>query len=210
LYSGSEAVVTINEKNKVRITQKTNYPFDSVITVTISPDRKEGFPLFVRIPDWASNADVRVNGERIGNQVKNSEYFRIERTWKQKDQVLITFPMELKVHKKTERIGTPQGGPDMYNVSWFALTRGPLVYASSGLIDGKDREKALSLPADRILAYFSETKTPDGFHGPAYELKTPQGEKLLFLPYYEADGRMPGTWRLTWLQNAIDEQTSAE
>ena len=98
----------------------------------------------------------------------------------------------------------------MYNVTWFAVTRGPLVYSANGLVGRKDRERALALPGDKIESLISETSTPSGYDGPAYELKLNNDEKILFLPYYEADGREQGTWRLTWLQNGIDQEGSVE
>ena len=98
----------------------------------------------------------------------------------------------------------------MYNVTWFALTRGPLVYAASVLIGGKDRERAFQFSEEDIGKHFLPGETPEGFKGPAFELKTPQQESLLFLPYFEADGRNSGTWRLTWIQNAIDEVSGGE
>ncbi|MEX1239824.1 MAG: beta-L-arabinofuranosidase domain-containing protein [Cyclobacteriaceae bacterium] len=209
LFSESEGEVTLQNANKVKVAQKTSYPFEGKISVTVAPAKRAQFPLFIRIPEWANTADIMVNGKPAGiADIRSGEYVKVDRMWKQNDHVQISFPMQLRVNKKIERVGTPQGGPDMYNVTWFALTRGPLVYASSGLIGGKDRERALGLPADNMEKLFSETTTPNGSKGPAYELKTAQGEKLLFLPYYEADQRNSGTWRLTWIQNGIDQQSA--
>jgi hypothetical protein len=106
--------------------------------------------------------------------------------------------MQLQVVQKAEHAIVPQGTTDIYRVGWFSLTRGPLVYASNGLIDGVDREKNFRLPATNIESSFK----PAG--GKGYEL-TVQGQKpLLFLPYYEAGGRQAGAWRLTWMQQQID------
>lgn len=211
LYSESEATIQLNSRNKVKVSQKTKYPFDGKITVTVLPARKETFSLYFRIPEWASGTEVTINGVADGiGTVKAGDFLNVERTWKPKDKIEISFPLDLKINTKTERVGTPQGGPDMYNVSWFALTRGPLAYASNGLIGGKDRERALGIPANNMLTSFNAVPAPEGYRGPAYELKTPDGDKLLFLPYFEADGRSPGTWRLTWLQNGVDVETTPE
>lgn len=211
LFSASEATLALNNASEVRVIQKTNYPFEGKISLTMLPRKKEKFPLFIRIPDWATGTEVLVNGKAVGTEtIQGGYFFKLDREWKPKDEVQISFPLEIKVHKKIERVGTPQGGPDMYNVSWFALSRGPLVYAASGLIGGKDRERALDLSADKLETYFSEIQTPKGFQGPAYQLKTGEGENLLFLPYYEADGRTSGTWRLTWIQNGIDQESAPE
>ncbi len=211
LYTESKAKLSLDGTSPIAISQKTNYPFDGIVTVTVSPKKKQTFPLFVRIPGWAAEADITINGKPSGVTRANSgDFVKLDRSWKQGDVVKISFPIELKVERKVERVGTPQGGPDMYNVTWFALTRGPLVYAANGLIGGTDRERSLGVRTDNIAALITETPAQGGYRGPAYQLKTPAGETIVFVPYYEADGRESGTWRLTWLQSGIDQESSGE
>src|SRR5690606_10528283 len=111
--------------------------------------------------------------------------------------------MTLAIHHRTEKADSPQGGPDLFRVRWFALTRGPLVFAANGLIDG-NREKIIELPEQHPETRFTTVEVPEGFRGPAWQLKRTGGEPILFLPYYQAGGRSAGTWRLTWLPNAIN------
>lgn len=210
LYTESQGTVALANKNKVQLSQKTSYPFDGTVTLSVVPEKKQEFPLFIRVPEWAESYTIDINGKPATlAEVKAGAYVTIHRTWKPRDEVKITFPVSMKVHTKVERVGTPQGGPDIYNVTWLALTRGPLVYAASGLIGGTDRERTLGMSAEKLQASLSEVKAPEGFKGPAYELAI-TGEKILFVPYYEADGRASGTWRLTWLQNGIDQESVSE
>lgn len=203
LYTAGELTLPVNKSN-VHVTQTTHYPFEGNIRLTVSSSKKETFPLFVRIPEWISGATIRVNGTpmRLENMEKGS-FFRIDRTWKE-DVVEIEFPMNLVVHRKLERVGAPQGGPDLYQVSWFALSRGPLVYSADGLIGGKDREHAVGLPGTDPEKSFSPVDAPEGVKGPAFRLSANDNAALLFLPYYEADGRQSDAWRLTWIQDQID------
>jgi DUF1680 family protein len=203
-YSQSEGSFTL-PRSVVHLSQKTNYPFDGRIQLAVSPSKKIAFPLFVRIPEWASGAAIRVNGVALGGDAPEAgSFFRIERTWKDNDVVDIEFPVGLQVHRKVERVGAPQGGPDLYRVDWFALTRGPLVYSASGLIDGTDREHAIPLGETDAERQFAPVASPEGTQGPAFELKLADGKPLIFLPYYEADGRQSDAWRLTWIQDEID------
>ena len=211
LYSESEATITLASNNKVMLIQKTRYPFEGVVSLSVVPDKKENFPLLVRVPDWVERYTITINGKPAGvSDVKSGNYVTIDRAWKRGDEIQISFPIDMKVHTKVERVGTPQGGPDIYNVTWLALSRGPLVYAATGLIGGTDRERALGMSADKLSSSLHEVRASDGFRGPAFEFKIPDGEKILFVPYYEADGRSSGTWRLTWLQNGIDQASAAE
>lgn len=202
LFAASEVQFILN-KNKVKVIQKTSYPFSGNIQLTVSAAKKENFPLYVRIPDWADNANIKVNGEPVTEKsIIPGEFYAIQREWNKEDHVEISFPMELRVVSKTEMAGAPQGGRDIYDVSWIALVQGPIVFATNGLINGKDREKTLQLTGHNLEEYFTLSITSSGM--PTYNLKAPDNEGLTLVPYYEAGEGKSGNWRLTWLQNKID------
>jgi DUF1680 family protein len=189
---------------KVRVVQETGYPFEGQIRISLFPEKKSEFPLFVRIPDWASSAEIYINGKPVDSAGLNQgEYFTIRQKWNTGDRIEINFPIELKVSQRREYINAPQGGKAIYATDWFSMSRGPLVFACNGLIYGTDREKTFSLPETNRESCFTPIPAPAGFQGPAYEFQIPGQEPLLFLPYYEAGGRTPGSWRLTWLQYKI-------
>lgn len=205
LFTAGAATVTLNNGNRVSIQQETGYPFEGDISLTVSPQKKEAFPLHIRIPAWADHADIRVNGQAIDTTgFRAGAYFTLNRTWRKGDRVDIVFPMALRLHRKAERTDSPQGGPDLYRVNWFALTRGPLVFAAHGLINN-NREQVVPLSDEDPEKIFTPVEPPEGFDGPAYELTYGKGDRVLFLPYYEAGGREANTWRLTWVQSGIAE-----
>src|SRR6185369_4048025 len=146
LFVESEATLKTGTSNAVRISQKTQYPFDGKIQVFVSPAKSESFPIFVRIPDWVTTAKVTLNGKPWDAQaLVKGAFFRIERTWQAKDVVEFEFPMEIRVFQKTEEAPIPQGGGEIFRVNWLAMAKGPLVYSANGLIDGKDRERTFQL-----------------------------------------------------------------
>lgn len=203
LFTEGEMTMPLGKKT-FKISQKTNYPFDGNIEVKVTGSGKETVPVFVRIPDWATNASININGKAVdASTIKPNEYFKIDRVWKDNDVVAINFPMELKLHQAKEDALVPQGkGEEIYSVNWFALSRGPLVFSANGLIDGKDREKTLSITSSSANDIFTPATNPYGSR-PAFELKS-SGEKLLFVPYYEAGGAKLNNWRLTWIQTKIE------
>lgn len=200
LYTNSEATIVLKSSNKVHITQQTQYPTDGKIILTVSSTKSENFPVFIRIPDWASTVNISVNGKPIDSGLaKSGEFFALRQAWRKGDRIEVNFPMEITVHKKLENSDAPQGGKSIYNVSWFALTKGPLVFAATGLIDGKDREHTFQLTGD-LKSYFIE----EGNSGLQYQFKGDTKQPMIFVPYYRADNQQAGAWRLTWLQNKID------
>ena len=205
LFTESEATVTIGKSNKVDISQKTAYPFDGNIQLTITPSKKESFPIYIRIPDWAKTATIKINNKAVDTgSLKQGEYFILTQNWAAKSNIEINFPFDLTVVQKAEEMDAPQNAGQIYRVNWFAVTRGPLVYAVNSLIDGKDRERALKISPQQATTMLSPAAAPSGVMGPVYELKTPETQPLLFVPYYQAGGMKTGGWRLTWLQSAID------
>jgi DUF1680 family protein len=205
LYTDSEAVIS-SGKGKIRISQRTQYPFDGKIDLTVAPSKKdEAFSLYIRIPDWVNTVTVLVNNKTVdSSSAKKGEYFALNRIWKANDKVEINFPFELRIEQKAEQIDGPQNAHQIYSTSWFALSRGPLVYAANGLIDGKDRERALNIEPSRAIDLFSPVQSGEQSKAPVYQFTTPGIQPLLFVPYYQAGGVTKGGWRLTWLQTKIN------
>ena len=111
----------------------------------------------------------------------------------------------MKFHQKSESAKIPQGKEDIYRINWFALSQGPLVYSSNGLIGGENREMVYSVSSKQLSDLFKPVQVPIGMKGTAYQLALSNQPALLFVPYYEAGGRQAGTWRLTWIQNNFKE-----
>jgi DUF1680 family protein len=204
IYSESTASVVIPGTGKVMIQQNTGYPFDGQVKITLNPAKRFSFKLHLRIPEWAKSSAISINGQSIDVSLMiPGNYFIIERAWEKGDIVEINFPMEVKVVRQKEASIAPQRGGPIYQIEWFAVTRGPLVYAVKGLIGGNEREENYPLPVDNPESLFIHTAAPEGIQGQAYELRLANKKPLLFLPYFEAGGRKSGTWRLTWVQEII-------
>ena len=113
-YGPSEVAATLRGGTPVTVEEQTDYPFRETITLTVSLAKPAAFPLLLRIPAWADNSIIKVNGQPQ-TLVKASSFHRIEREWKSGDVVEIHFPMQTRVS-------------NWYNNS-IALERGPLVYS---------------------------------------------------------------------------------
>ena len=204
LFTESEASIVLDNKNTVRIKQSTQYPLNGRIKLQVSCTEKGNFPLFIRIPEWASGAQITVNGKTFTEGINAGSYYALNNSWSTSNEVEIAFPIRLKMIEQSEFAIVPQGTTDIYRVKWLALTRGPLVYATNGLINGEDREKNFHLSSKDLERLFTPVRNVAVKTGQRYELKVPGNKPLVFLPYYEAGEKAPGTWRLTWIQNDID------
>jgi uncharacterized protein len=113
VYAPSEVKTRVRGVG-VNITEATDYPFRDEVRLTVSPEAPVTFPLRLRIPAWAAEARVTVNGRSAGG-VRAGEFHRVEREWRRGDRVEVKLPMRVASRE------WPGGG--------LVLERGPLVYA---------------------------------------------------------------------------------
>ena len=124
----------------VTLTQKTGYPFDGDIEISIDKTAlKKEMALKVRIPGWVRGepvpsdlyayADdarpgysVTVNGVPLPVTGLDKGYFTIARKWKKGDKVVIHFDLEPRVVKAHAEVAADEGR--------IAVERGPVVYCA--------------------------------------------------------------------------------
>jgi uncharacterized protein len=104
----------------VTLQQTTKYPWDGEVKITVRPDAPREFTLHVRLPGWASQPTLRVNGAPVSPPVVRG-YAAIRRQWKSGDTVELSLPMPVQRLAAHPNVLAAQGK--------VALRRGPLVYA---------------------------------------------------------------------------------
>ena len=62
LYGPSTVCALAGPRVPVRVTTTTDYPFDENLRMKIEPKEDVPFPLYVRIPGWCQQAEIRLNG----------------------------------------------------------------------------------------------------------------------------------------------------
>ena len=85
----------MTDGKRVTITEETNYPFEESIRFKISSTGKTTFPLYLRIPSWTKNPSVTINGKKVEVELQNGKYLRLERAWRNGDEVVLHVPMKL-------------------------------------------------------------------------------------------------------------------
>ena len=113
-YAPSTITAKVGDGTEVTIREKTNYPFEETVELTISVAQTTDFPLKLRIPSWCQDPEVAVNGSARSGMV-SGEFYVVDRAWSDGDVVTITFPATVKA-------------TDWANNS-VGLERGPLVYS---------------------------------------------------------------------------------
>lgn len=117
VYAPSEVTARVGNGVAVRIEEKTNYPFDENVLFSINfPEKtKEAFfPVHLRIPEWCSGATIALNGKPLECQTIAGQITRINRTWKQGDQLSLHFPMQVKSEQWYDGAAVIERGPLLY------------------------------------------------------------------------------------------------
>ncbi|MDF2515784.1 MAG: hypothetical protein K0R59_1080 [Sphingobacterium sp.] len=117
LYAASNADVKVGNNQNIRIQQSSNYPFEEAIRFVIGTNGKTiDFPFYLRVPAWAKQAEIKING-KTEKVEPGAKYIRIDRKWKDNDQVELSLPMSIVLNTWTA------------NKNAVSIQRGPLTYA---------------------------------------------------------------------------------
>lgn len=117
LWIQNDAKAMINGHN-VSIHMKTDFPRKPEITLSVEADGSSEFSIFLRIPDYAENYTVSINGDKTEYTVKN-HYACVSRHWKD-ENISISFDMPAKLVS-----ANPYVRADSNKV---AIVRGPEVF----------------------------------------------------------------------------------
>jgi DUF1680 family protein len=211
LYGPGLAELPTRAAGMVSLEQVTNYPFEGDIRIVVTPQTDASFAIKLRIPLWAHQATILVNGVDCLQAAMPGTYAVLERNWKHGDVIDLQLPMSPAIHWQAARSVQESTGPggtpirqEVMHYDYLAITRGPLVFATS-LIDDFKMEETIRLPdadGDDLLEMIdpSPVSGDPAFEGPAIRLNLGYRSPLIFRPYYEAGGRENGAWRLTWMQ----------
>jgi DUF1680 family protein len=82
-----------------KMEQQTRYPEESSTTLTVKEAPSQApFSLYIRYPHWAtSGAKITVNGKAVKISQKPGSYIELKRAWKTGDNVVVNFPMSLRL-----------------------------------------------------------------------------------------------------------------
>jgi DUF1680 family protein len=99
-----------------RVSIATEYPFASMVTMSLQVSQPRTFALRLRVPAWATGAAVSVNGKRSAAPIVPGTFAGIVREWRSGDRV----ELELPLRRRLQPV-------DAEHPDTVALSAGPLV-----------------------------------------------------------------------------------
>lgn len=120
LFGGNKLETNLRDGSAIKLHQDSGYPWDGEIKITIDECKDSPFEVLIRIPAWAKDCTLLVNGQDAGVEAKPGAFARIERQWGAGDTIELSLPMDVAMLK---------GHPLIEEVrNQTTLKVGPLVY----------------------------------------------------------------------------------
>jgi DUF1680 family protein len=159
LFTAGNATYTLPNGETVTITQETDYPRTSLVTLHVQPRKQTTFPLQLRIPAWSSQTVLKVNGKTI--PTTPGTYATIERSWKPGD--VVTLELDLR-----GRIVPAPGGE-----THQAIVRGPIVLAMDNRLAHEQDSAIWLIASPHVYEDFPGNTPTKDFILPTYNFPAP-------------------------------------
>ncbi len=150
MFTGSAITVENVAGTDVEMVQKTEYPWNGKVSVTVNPKVPKNFTVRIRVPNRATSAlyrntpavsgieSVKVNGAAVKPAMEKG-YAVITRAWKKGDRIEFVLPMKVQRVRASDQIAADRNR--------VALRYGPLIYN----IEQVDQDIAKTLAPDAPL-----------------------------------------------------------
>jgi DUF1680 family protein len=207
LYGANETTLAVSG-NRVGVRQETEYPWDGLIRLELSPAKPASFRVLLRVPGWCRRFSLSINRRRVSDPRLRKGYLSLERTWKAGDRI------ELRLEMPVERVESHPSVRE--NCGKVALQRGPIVYCLESCDNGKDLAD-ISLPDEAPLSLkpgkIAGSKIPF-IHGKGHrrerrgwsdrlyrsDLSPLRPVNLKAVPYFMWDNRGDGGEMCVWIR----------
>ena len=207
LYGGSTFHGELLDGTKIKLTQKTDYPWDGKVKITLdaaSPSRE--FSIMLRIPTWANGPSISVNGETSDATIVPGKYASITRDWAAGDVIQLDMPMPVRLIEAHPHVEETR--------NHVAVMRGPMLYCLESVDLPDDvRVSEIRLPRNVELKARHDAELLGGvtvLEGEARMVKEGNWNGLL---YREMSGNQPQSVNITlipyyaWSNRGISEMT---
>lgn len=181
LFHNSELTWQLTDGTPVKITQKTNYPWQGTVDIEVTPASSKEFTVCVRNPGWSKSgraSSPSLNIELTGE----GGYVRFHQVWSKGDCIHVEFDMSPQLLASNSRV--------VENNNRVAVQRGPLVYCLEQLDQPNGISIAdVTIPASTLQKpAFTETFDRDLLDGitvlhlEGAAIQTPDLQRALYFP----------------------------
>jgi len=120
-YGSNVLETTLPSGRRLKLMQTTQYPWEGDVRLSIDElDDGEPFTIALRIPGWAKDATVKINGTPSKIETTAKAYAALRRPWREGDVIELSLPMPVRLMASKPRIEQTR--------NHVSVMRGPIVY----------------------------------------------------------------------------------
>ncbi|MBT2760314.1 beta-L-arabinofuranosidase domain-containing protein [Paenibacillus sp. ISL-20] len=196
-YIGSRADLKTGTGKKITVKQKTNYPWDGKIELTVEPEESESdISIQLRLPGWCKGYRLSIGGELVFALPENG-YLELRRNWKSGEVILLELDMPVEVVRTRAEVEADRGR--------IALRRGPIVYCMEQQDNSHLSYDGFAISASRGVYVKHFPELLGGLTTLTVSGEQPNEPPYTFIPYYAWDNRDPGFMQV-WIVEADNNQ----
>ena len=141
LYGENSLTTELPGGNRIKFRQQTDYPWNGKIRMEFAECDDTPLTLKLRIPGWATSANVTVDGKTVDFELTPGRYVAIDHAWRPGTVIELTLEMPARLIESHPLVEE--------TANHVAVKRGPIVYCleSSDLSGDVDLSK-VRMPAD--------------------------------------------------------------
>lgn len=216
MFMDNEALIDLG-KNKIKISQKADFPWHGKVILTINPEKRSKFTLKVRIPGWTMNEAIPGDLYRFTDKISQPVAFNINgvntpismadgyaviaRKWEAGDKVEFELPMTVRKIIADQRVWA--------DANKIAMQRGPLVYCAEWPDNNSGKVLNMMINEDAYFTPEFDSTILNGVYvlrSTGYQTKRNlkggtdrlAEEPLIMIPYFAWNNRGPGQM-MVWL-----------
>ncbi len=200
---------TLEDGRRIAARVETDYPAEGLVRITPLVDSDDPWTLSIRVPHWATGAQVTVAIEGgTSTTTVESGYTSVRRAFRRGDRVELLLPMQPRVVHAGHRVDAVRGcvaverGPEV-----LCLESVDLAAATAGLVDDvaqvRVEPRRVLESAGRVTVGLVALSTPSRpsvwpYGEQVREVESDQVVDVPLLPYHDWAERGPSTMRV-WL-----------
>ncbi|MBP5265455.1 MAG: glycoside hydrolase family 127 protein, partial [Lachnospiraceae bacterium] len=143
LFVGSDATISIDEERALEIQQRTEFPWEDALALTITNRGEEPEQIGIRIPSWAEGTILEVAGNKQEVTTKDGYQYLVVAAG-ESVEVRLSFTVSVRRNYSNLHVSEDAGK--------VALSRGPFVYCLEEVDNGEELYR-LELPEDGKVSY---------------------------------------------------------
>ena len=206
LYGSNTLDIHLANGSRVRLDQRTEYPWDGKVQITVAECGAGPMVLKLRIPGWVTSATLKVDGETFATESTPGTFVSLERTWQPGTVIELNLPMPVQLIESHPMVEETR--------NHLAVKRGPIVYCLES-VDLPERTSLadVRIPADVKLQPRFETNLLSGvtvLQGELASIRTGDWQNRLYRQFERPDAiPIPVTLvpYYTWSNRGVSEMS---